>query len=65
MPSKISTKQADTMMTKSLVFDLFSEWFYEYNSQSNLKLVEYAIEVCVINNDNVSIEYLEPFSINL
>lgn len=52
MPSKISTKQADTMMTKSIVFDLFSEWFYEYNSQSNLKLVEYAIEVCVIKNDN-------------
>lgn len=63
MPSKVSTKQADTMTTKALVFDLFAEWFYEYNSQSSLKLVEYAIKVCVMNNDNVSFEYYGQFQL--
>ncbi|CAO3652088.1 unnamed protein product [Mucor hiemalis] len=52
MPSKVSTKQADTMTTKALVLDLISAWFYEYNPKSSLKLVDYTIKVYIMNNDN-------------
>lgn len=54
--SKVSSKQADTMTTKSPVFKLISLWFFEFESDSALKLTEYALKIYYSSFDNVSIK---------
>jgi hypothetical protein len=59
IPSKVSTKQADTMTAKSPVFKLISLWFYEFESDSTIKLTEYALKMYCSSFDNVSIKFNE------
>lgn len=53
-PNKMSTKQSNTFIIKTPVLQFLSTWFFEFEPNSMLKLIEFALNLILLNSENVS-----------
>ena len=65
IPNKASSKQVLSMLYKSPVLEFFSTWFYEYDSNSDFKLIDYATKMYCSSADNVCVSNHIPCKNNI